>query len=166
MEMASAIQYLYPKATNLVDFIIMDNSDGQGQHIAVWNLPDPKPTEQQLQDAWLGYNKQTKLAQLSNACQNAIYGGFKGTDGHTYQFASQDQLNITQQMLLLVSDSTITTVQWKTEDAGIIPLTRAQFLAMCNDANNFKRQNMGKYWQLAAQVNACTTVDEINNIGW
>lgn len=157
---------MYPDAINLQDFMVMDNADGRGQHIAIWNYSQPQPTGAQIDAAWLAYYKQNKLNELSDSCQNTIYGGFKGTDGHTYQFAAQDQLNITQQMLVLVSDPTIITVQWKTEDSGIITLTRQQFLTMCNDANNFKRQNMGKYWQLATQVEACTTENDIDTINW
>lgn len=164
--MALAIMYMYPNIVNLQDFVVMDNSDGQGQFISEWHYSQPKPTEVQLQSAWLGYCKQAKLAELNDACQNTIYGGFTGTNGHKYQFEEKDQGNLTQQMLFLVNDPTITSVQWKTIDSGIVAHTRAQFLQVCNDANNFKRLNFGKYWQLEVKVDGCTTEDEINNIGW
>lgn len=166
MQLALTIMYLHPDAVNLQDFIVMDNSDGKGQFIAYWNLPYPKPTTDELNAGWLGYLKKDKLAELSQICQDTIYGGFTGTDGHLYQFQEKDQGNLIAQMLLLVSDPTISVVQWKTADAGIIELTRDQFLQVCKDADSFKRKNFARYWTLEANVKATTTEFEISQIVW
>ncbi len=38
MNIAEAIQYLYPDARPLIDFEVTDESDGKGPHISKWNI--------------------------------------------------------------------------------------------------------------------------------
>ncbi|RAV19717.1 XkdW family protein [Paenibacillus contaminans] len=52
MNTSLAIMKLFPEADPKSDFLVQDDSDGNGQYIAVWSLPDPKPTEAELQAAW------------------------------------------------------------------------------------------------------------------
>lgn len=166
MQLSLAITYIYPNAIPMQDFVVRDDSDGRGQYIDEWHLTDPKPTQEQLDTAWIGHCKQDRISQLGYDCQNTIYSGFTGTNGHQYQFEDKDQANLTQQMLFLVNDPTIMSVSWKTLDVGVISHTRDEFLQVCKDANNFKSSNFGKYWTLEAQVNSATTEDEINAIVW
>ena len=164
MIIEKAILTIYPNAIPLVNFNVQD--DGQGQFIRDWSYSEPQPTEEELQTAWIGYVRGKKLEELNNACQSSILNGFTGTNGHQYQFDWKDQDNLTQQMVFLVNDPTIATVDWKTKDVGIVSHTRAEFLQVCADANNHKRVNMGKYWTLEAELNTVTTEAEINVIVW
>jgi hypothetical protein len=166
MNMALAIQHIYPNADSVTDFKVQDNNDGKGQFIAEWNLSEPQPDGNQLKTAWLEILKANKLAELNNACQSTILDGFVATNGHTYQFDFKDQDNITQQMLFLVNDPTISSVQWKTVNAGVIVHTREEFLQMCKDADAHKRYNFGKYWTLEAQLKSAVTEVEIKSINW
>jgi hypothetical protein len=166
MQIALAIMQIYPDIQPIENFIVRDDSDGRGQYIDLWAFTEPQPTQEQLQSAWLEVVRTTKLSELNNSCESAIIGGFVGANGHTYQFDYKDQDNLTQQMLFLVSDQTLTSVLWKTEDKGIISHTRSEFLQVCTDANNWKRSQMGKYWQLEAQVKGSTTEETINSIVW
>jgi hypothetical protein len=166
MIISLAIKKLYPNADSLRDFRVQDMGDGRGQFIIEWNMTEPQPTHEELQTAWINYLKDSKLAELSVACQSTILAGFTASNGHKYQFDFKDQDNLTQQMLLLVSDPTITTVDWKTMDAGIVSHTKEEFLQVCGDANNHKRLNMGKYWTLENQLASATTEEEIGNIIW
>lgn len=52
MNIAQAIMHLFPQANPLMDFIVQDDSDGEGPYIAKWNLEEPEPTEEELQAAW------------------------------------------------------------------------------------------------------------------
>lgn len=52
MNIPQIIKHLYPNASPIIDFIVQDDSDGNGPYIASWNLPDPQPTETELQAAW------------------------------------------------------------------------------------------------------------------
>lgn len=53
MHIPSAVIHLFPGADPLADFEVRD--DGEGPYIAVWNLPDPQPTLEQLEAAWADY---------------------------------------------------------------------------------------------------------------
>lgn len=52
MNIALSIMHLYPNAEPRIDFEVRDDSDGEGQYIAVWNLTEPQPTETELLAAW------------------------------------------------------------------------------------------------------------------
>lgn len=63
MNIALVIQHLYPTAKPLVDFWVRDDSDGNGPYIAAWNLPDPQPTQAELEAAWAAYEANRKATE-------------------------------------------------------------------------------------------------------
>lgn len=52
MHIPTAIIHLFPGSDPETDFEVRDDSDGSGPYIATWNLPDPQPSETELQAAW------------------------------------------------------------------------------------------------------------------
>lgn len=58
MNLALAILHKYPNADPLEDFRVRD--DGSGQYIADWNLPNPKPTQANLNEWWAEYDTYQK----------------------------------------------------------------------------------------------------------
>jgi|Deesub1362A_J573_1020465.scaffolds.fasta_scaffold00740_9 hypothetical protein len=50
MNIAQCLMYLFPDAVPDRDYIVQD--DGQGQYIAEWDLPDPQPTQAELEAVW------------------------------------------------------------------------------------------------------------------
>lgn len=50
MILAHALQQLFPNASPRTDYILQD--DGEGVYVKEWNLPDPQPTEAELEAAW------------------------------------------------------------------------------------------------------------------
>ncbi|UFJ40091.1 hypothetical protein LOK74_18945 [Brevibacillus humidisoli] len=111
--------------------------------------------------------KEAKIAQLDGMAERDILSGFTSqTTGHFYRFNQLDQMNFTQQMLLLVADQSIAEVSWKTEDAGVVVHTREQFLAVTNEAEQHKRSLMERYWTLKAQAQDATTKEEVDTINW
>lgn len=164
MNYAQAIQWKYPNADSLLDFKV-ESANGV-QYLVEWKLLEPKPNDEEIYQWWVEFVRESKLAELSIACQSSIYAGFTATNGHSYQFEEKDQGNIGQQLTLLLLDPLIASIQWKTKDAGIVVHTRDEFIALANDANNHKRSNMGKYWTLEAQVNSASTEEEINIFAW
>lgn len=55
MNIALAIIQIHPQAIPMVDFVIQDDSDGEGAYIAIWNLEVDPPTDEELQVAWEAY---------------------------------------------------------------------------------------------------------------
>jgi hypothetical protein len=166
MNKSLVIMTIYPDAIPMVNYVVRDDSDGNGAYIDIWELPYPTPTDEELEVGWIKHLKKAKLEELNEACEQTIIDGFTATNGHTYQFDYKDQDNIGQQLTLLLLDPMIDSIQWKTKNAGIVVHTRAEFIALANDANNHKRSNMGKYWTLEAQIKTLTTESEINSIVW
>lgn len=50
MNLSLVILHLFPNATPRVDYIILDQ--GAGSEIVRWDLPDPQPTQVELDAAW------------------------------------------------------------------------------------------------------------------
>lgn len=57
------IKFLFPAILDS-QFSIIDNSDGKGQIISIWNFPDKKPTEEQLKLIWKEANLNFLLSDI------------------------------------------------------------------------------------------------------
>lgn len=169
MNIGAAIRWKYPDASPARDYSVVADPHTGEQTIEFWNLPDPEPTTDQLQQWWVSYLKDAKIAELNDACNQEILAGFTSSalgQPHTYGFDYEDQQNLNGQLAILMFDNTITSVNWKTKDAGVLTHTRDQFIQVCKDAEAFKRSRIEKFWNLKAQVQQATTEDQINAITW
>lgn len=170
MNKAEAILHLYPGASPITDFKVF-GVEGD-QVIAEWNIRDdagelvPEPTEAELATAWLEFRKQQKINDLNNQCEAAILGGFTAANTHRYGFSQYDQLNFTQQLALMNTDPAIASIDWKTEDAGVLTHTREEFVALVREAEAHKRGKIVQYWTLKAQVQAAATEAEVDAVTW
>ena len=110
--------------------------------------------------------KQAKINALNETCEETINAGFysKSMDA-TYDFATHDQMNFTQQLILTVAKPQ-EKVYWKTKDKGILEHTPDQFLAVVIEAEQHKRKNIEKYWRLKALVVAAQTKEEVDKVTW
>lgn len=124
--------------------------------------------DEDVGEALLEYHKKDKINELNEACEATILAGFYcEANGHYYEFKVYDQLNFTQQYLLLISNPDFTgPIRWKTEDAGVVEHTREEFMTVCQTAELHKRGNIEKYWDLKAQVENATTFEDVNAIQW
>lgn len=111
--------------------------------------------------------KQRKIDEIKAACQADILAGFtSASKGYRFGFAEKDQMNFTQQLLLFVSDPSLTDVQWKTDDAGVVTLTKAEFLTVIGEADAHKRGKMAQCWTTIDNINATTTKTQLDAIAW
>ena len=110
----------------------------------------------------LDYHKEIRIGHFSELCEDAIVEGFTASNGHTYRTNRDDQMNMAGQWMALQSDPSVTTVSWKTEDAGYIDHTRAEWLGIYAEAFNHKKEQLIKYNTLKVQItNATTDVDVV-----
>lgn len=108
-----------------------------------------------------------KIEELKKKCQEDIHHGFiSQLNNHHYRTNSDDQLNFLGKFNQVMSDETILTVFWKTEDVGYIEHTRADWLAIYKEGLASKEQKLFKYDQLRQRVNASTTKEEVEAIAW
>ncbi|KZE55707.1 hypothetical protein AV540_26220 [Brevibacillus parabrevis] len=111
----------------------------------VWSLTPPEASLEQV--------KQDKIDFLNRECFEAIYAGFTSdSTGHQFRFNEEDQANFNQQSTLFLLKPDLAETQWKTEDAGIVSLTREQFIEVVLEAGQHKHQQIARYWGLKAQV--------------
>ncbi|MCA1025794.1 hypothetical protein LCM23_06790 [Cytobacillus kochii] len=110
--------------------------------------------------------KSGKNSKLKKACEESILAGFSSANGHFYRTNRDDQTNMIGQKDILNSDESISTVQWKTEDAGYIAHTREEWLKVYNEAFMHKQKQLFKYDSLKSQVLSATTQEELDSINW
>lgn len=111
--------------------------------------------------------KQAKITQLDDLCEKEILAGFTSqTTGHFFRFSQYDQMNFTQQMLIMLADTNVSEVTWKTENAGVVTITRNDFLEVVREAEQHKRGLLERFWTLKAQVQAATTFEQIDAVDW
>lgn len=161
MNLGTALKHLFPLADPIRDYTVADNA------IVEWNLNVERPTEQQLQDAHIEVRKSEKISDLKEACELFILSGYVIPEtGHAYGFQIYDQMNMTQQYILFLTDTTLVGVDWKTENNGTVYHSKPDFDLVINRAAKHKWDNIKRYWALKDQVKACTTQEEIEAITW
>ncbi|UKS24876.1 XkdW family protein [Paenibacillus sp. HWE-109] len=178
MNIPQAIMHLHPQANPLADFIVQDDSDGNGPYIAKWNLESPEPTEEQLQSAWeamqptpeqvLSQSKQSKTEELNSKCNTTILSGFKsnalGTE-HTYDFDYEAQTNLNSTLNAIAAGIATEPILWKASGMPQ-PHSFEQFKALNADGLAHKNANISKYWELKTALSEAKTEEEISSITW
>lgn len=113
--------------------------------------------------------KNMRINDLNTKCNQTILSGFTSYalgEPHQYDFDEEAQRNFNGTLTMLTVDPTISTIVWKTVDAGPLPHTKDQFIQLCKDGFAFKQNMISKYWLLKTKVQQATTIDEVNAITW
>jgi hypothetical protein len=127
--------------------------------------PEGKPSLISLDEA-----KALKIAQFDTKCQETIEAGFYSSAlgaEHFYRFnRAEDQINFSQQGVMLTLNPALNEIYWKTEDAGVLKHTRAQFLQVLDDASTNKTSTIAKYWQLKSLILSTESLEDLDLITW
>lgn len=108
--------------------------------------------------------QQAKINELKDACTNAIYDGFV-SGAYSYGFNAHDQVNFTQQLLVIVAGDT-SPISWKTKDDGVVDLTAAEFQQVINDAKAHKLLMQEKFWVLELEVLGAESKEAVDAVKW
>lgn len=109
--------------------------------------------------------KANKLSELASARDNFITSDFtSGT--RTYGYNEVDQKNYRGLALDVLLDPTVTTVTFKTKLDGVMGHTKEEFVQVCKDAKIHEESAWVKWFSLEAEVNAATTLEEVEAIAW
>ncbi|MEC0264458.1 XkdW family protein [Paenibacillus anseongense] len=178
MNIPQAITHLFPQAVPFTDFIVQDDSDGNGPYIAQWNLEEPQPTEEELQAAWeamqptpesqVASAKLSKTAELNTACNAAILLGFTSTAlgaNHTYDFDYEAQTNLNTMLNAIMADLESEPIIWKASNM-LQPHTIDQFKTLFTDSLTHKTININKYWELKMTVESANSMEGVASISW
>lgn len=114
----------------------------------------------------LEQEKLEKIAELKAICEQTILKGFVSSNGYFYRTNRDDQTNMIGQKDELTTNSAITSVPWKTEDAGYMQHTREEWLVIYNEAFAHKKAQLFKYDSLKTKVNSFTTIAEVGELVW
>lgn len=122
-----------------------------------------------INPATLDSLKSQKKAQLGASFDATMAGGFTSSAlgvAHTYPSDLQAMIFFNATMNRFNNDSTFTSVDQKTLDAGYLTHTKAQFIQVFNDGHAFGVMQDTKLANLKAQADAATTVSAVNAITW
>lgn len=123
-----------------------------------YNLLDKeKATLEEVRDA--------KYFALKEECdKHILFGFYSASTGARYGFSETDQMNMTQQMILFFINPS--PIMWKTEDKGLISLTKEKFLTLAFEAQAHKEKQINNWWKLKANILAAQTKEEIMAFEW
>ncbi|WGV59387.1 DUF4376 domain-containing protein [Brevibacillus brevis] len=164
----AALSKRVPETVGLLQLEYGQDSDKFSQYLyhidpksqtIIWDLMPPTASLEQV--------KAAKIDLLNNDCFKTIFAGFKSVStGYTFRFNEEDQANFNQQSSLFLLKPELTETQWKTEDAGIVTLTREKFIEVVYEAGDHKQEQINKYWKLKEQIEGATTKEEVDRINW
>jgi predicted NAD/FAD-dependent oxidoreductase len=124
----------------------------------------PAPTTAQL----LASAQTAKIAELNTKCGQVIVSGFVSSAlgvAHTYPSDLEAQGNLGMALKRL-EDTTLASIYFKTIDTGYLAHTKTQLTQVFYDGFDYGNVQITHYNQLKAQVNAATTVAQVQAIVW
>lgn len=177
MNLFQVIKHLYPELEDDKDFVLYD--DGTGVRIYKWNTDKPQPTEEEINSTWseigLKMAKDEKIAELDRLCNATILGTFEFqyTDGNTYLFWNDvsAQANFDKLLNAFTQGMLTTPIMWTAYDSNnnVVRLSfdSATFLELYKAHLGHIQNSISKFRDvLQPQVEACTTIDDVNTITW
>lgn len=110
--------------------------------------------------------KVARISKLKEESTSSIYDGFVSeSTGYSFGFNELDQVNFTQRMLTIVAGAT-GPFKWKTKDAGVVELTKEEFIVVIQEAEAHKLDNQEHYWQLEELILSAETNAQVDSIAW
>jgi hypothetical protein len=109
--------------------------------------------------------RQQRIDMFNTMCNKEILGGFM-SQGYQFIFDYEAQDNFSQEILSLLLDPSITEVEWKTEDQGVVTLTKEQFLLVVQDAKTHKLTTLRRYWDVKDRILNAGSVPEVLEQNW
>lgn len=152
-----AIMHIYPQLVPFQDFSVFQ--DATGTQTVKWNNNNTQPTQAQLDSAWFEVLKKQKKDELDAKCDAIIMSGFTSSalgTAHTYPSDFQAMVFFNATINRFNNDSTFTTANQKTVDAGYLAHTKTQFIQVFNDGHAFGESQIAHLNSLKAQVDAIT----------
>lgn len=111
--------------------------------------------------------KEAKRAQLVYMSEEDTANGFVSESlGYHFGFEPKDQDNMTKQTILFIANPQAESCTWRTKDAGIVTLTKEQFMGVVQEGERHTRMNINRLWTLEQDVDAAQTKEDVDKIVW
>lgn len=114
-----------------------------------------------------------KEQELRSAYQETLAAGFTSSaDGtqRVYGFDNSpehtDQQEFEQATLAYSTGNLQFPVEWRTKNGDLVELSETQFKQLIADATSFKQSQLANFRNKIAQVQAATTIDQVNAVTW
>jgi hypothetical protein len=168
VNIGQAIAYQYPNASPDKDYTV--TWDGTQFALTAWNLPDPQPTMDNINQWYLAAVKQQTIATLRNGYAQTMLGGFQCTISNTqYTFGWQPDDKTNLELTQSAVDKGFLTFPILYADIHGNPVTlssQSDLTAIEQEATKFFNTQHQQLLNLVAQVNAATTVSAVEAITW
>lgn len=119
-----------------------------------------------LQEDVIDPLKDIYKAEVNKNVGKACTKGFTSSiTGHLYETDEHDQTNFSRRMLTVLSSVKANTIAWKIADGKIVNHTREEFLAVCNELDNFITSKVNSGWVIkTVKIEAATSIDDLSQI--
>jgi len=111
----------------------------------------------------LGKLKAEKIAKIADLRWQEETGGYM-YNGHEFHSDRESQDRFFQAFIASINDPTFTTI-WKTK-TGWLEMTASDFIELYNEFQTFLQGLYQKEKALQEQVEAATTIDELEAVEW
>jgi hypothetical protein len=144
--------------TNGIHYTLRD--DGQGVYIDKWNYEIPKPTftQSDFDEADLQEAKTSKLAQITPVRDAFMYADIEH-NGSIFTNSLISGNNITAALAIMG-----TSINWLDTSGNQVVMTKAQLKELGALILNKRSAGYYKEATLIEQINACTTLEEVEAI--
>lgn len=138
----------------------------------VINPADRLATAQEIATQALTSAKAAKIAFLSAACKSEITGGFVSSalgSAHKYDGELEWQLNLAGAKDYTIANNVSAEFTCTNQATGVkagVVHTPAQITQAFNDGVVFKMARLSKYRTLKTQVEAMTTIADVETVNW
>jgi hypothetical protein len=168
VNIGQAIAYQYPNASPTKDYTV--TWDGTQFTLTAWNLPDPLPTSDEINNWYLAAVKQQTIATLRSGYTQTLLGGFQCTISntqHTFGWQPDDKTNL--ELTQSAVDKGFLTFPILYSDIHGNPVTlssQTDLTAIEQAATKFFSSQHQQLLNLITQVNSATTVSAVEAITW
>ena len=147
------------------DNVFWDNGKMEGIKLPFVVIDEGEDISQINKQFVLDYLKKLYTNKMSQECKDFILQGFYSAVTQSYYgFSEKDQINFNQQLTLMLLDPTVNEVYWKTEDKGVIPHTRDEFIAVCKEGEKHKRHAMRNYYIITDNIREMRNFEELKGL--
>ena len=128
-----------------------------------WEDERAKPSWEDIENAWITVAKSIKLDELANARYEEEVSGYE-YNGYTFHSDRESQSRLAFAAIQAEANSAFTQ-NWKTKN-GYCFMTAADFVTLEAEFQSYLEDLYAKEQSLAGQVDACTTIEEVEVIAW
>lgn len=106
-----------------------------------------------------------KVAEVNEKVGEVVKTQFTSkVTGHSYHTEIHDQLYFQRNLITLISDPDIESIEHKNSEGDIILHSREEYIAMTEELNRYINKNVQRGWELKEAARSAQSIEELEEI--